>query len=79
MWWELKEITSNNSFVDKSRLTEDFGFDSLCSFEFVEEENMSQSSDSEQELGDSSQDEKEIFDVIERFDGVVENLFSVVL
>ena len=73
---ELKEITSNNNFVDKSRLTEDFGFDSSCSFEFVEEENMLQSSDSEEELGDSSQDEKEIFEVIERFEGVLENLFT---
>lgn len=40
---ELKEMTLNNSFVDMSSSTEDF--DSSSQFEFVEEENLSQSSE----------------------------------
>ena len=73
---ELKEITSINSFMDKSKLTKDFGFDSSCPFEFGEEENMLQSSNSEEELGDSSQDEKETFEVFDRFNDVFHNLFT---
>ncbi|KAM1048753.1 hypothetical protein FF1_027857 [Malus domestica] len=51
-------------------------FDYLAQITHAEEDDWSQVSESEVELGDSSQDEKANFDPIESGEGILQNLFS---
>lgn len=57
--WPSGGLIEEESSEQKMRLTQDLGLDSSQLSEFVEEEDMSQSSDSEEDLGDSLQDKKE--------------------
>ncbi|KAM1002288.1 hypothetical protein ACFX2C_002737 [Malus domestica] len=67
--------TEEEPFDQRMRWTEALGLDSSHLSDSVEEEYMSQSSDSNEEIGDSSQDEKEPSDVFDRFNGELHNLF----
>ncbi|KAM1105782.1 hypothetical protein ACFXTH_002613 [Malus domestica] len=67
--------TEKEPFDQRMRWTEALGLDSSHLSDSVEEEYMSQSSDSDEEIGDSSQDEKEPSDVFDCFNGELHNLF----
>ncbi|XP_070682041.1 uncharacterized protein [Malus domestica] len=68
--------TEEEPFVQRTTWTEALGMDSSHLSDCVEEEYMSQSSDSDEEIGDSSQDEKEPSDVFDCFNGELHNLFT---
>ncbi|KAM2834310.1 hypothetical protein PS2_031345 [Malus domestica] len=68
--------TEEEPFDQRMRWTEALGLDSSFLSDSAEEEYMSQSSDSDEENGDSSQDEKEPSDVFDRFNGELHNLFT---
>lgn len=71
---KLKELAINNNFANNFGSTVDFDYS--CQVRHAEEDNLSQLSKSEKEVGDSSQDEKETFDVIDSCEGTLHNLFS---